>query len=369
MPELKSKKIFFLINDLILGGAQKNFVRQANYLKNEGFDVHLGVMYDFSHKKDYFSDLILAPDHIHHLSFCGGRDKKRIWQLRQFLRAENISLVYATLDDANLVAKLLALTLPSLRVIVREANVATYKSFKHKLADFLLGWRVTKIMCVSREVLESVASYLPFYRSKMIILENGVSLPLRSRLGEMPNPFVVLLSVGTLTVKKGQRELIEVFARLKNDFCVLKLVGEGVMREELEALIKEKNLSGRVELLGGMTPEALAENYLHADIFILNSFWEGFPNVLLEAMAYGLAVVTTAVSGARDLVEDSKNGFLIPVGDQGKLGERLALLIDDLELRQRLGKAARTKVEEQFLLESHLKKLKAIIESCYGASL
>ena len=125
--------------------------------------------------------------------------------------------------------------------------------------------------------------------------------------------------------------------------------------------IRQNHLDDRISLLGNLEREKLNEVYLNSDIFVLSSKWEGFPNVLLEAMSYGLPVVSTKVSGAEDLIEDGKSGFLVPVGDVKKLEEAILKLATDCDLRKRMGEAARERVKNN-LMDKHVARLIKILE-------
>jgi glycosyltransferase involved in cell wall biosynthesis len=166
----------------------------------------------------------------------------------------------------------------------------------------------------------------------------------------------LLLSVGRLTEKKGFVHLIAACRQLKDrgyDFTC-EIVGEGPLRQKLELCITQLRLEDRVTLCGVLAHEAVIEKYKQASLFVLpctvaqDGDRDGIPNVLMEAMAMQLPVVSTDHSGIPELVENEINGLLVPPNDEVALTDALARLLDDPMLRIRLGQCGRQKVVQYF---------------------
>lgn len=151
-----------------------------------------------------------------------------------------------------------------------------------------------------------------------------------------------LLAVGRLAPEKGFDLLIEAFARLadRHREWDLVILGEGALRADLERRIALHNLGHRIALPGFDAHVRAAMR--RADLFVLASRYEGFPNALLEAMAEGTACVSfDCDAGPRELIEHGRNGWLVPAGDAPALAAALDVLMRDADLRQRLGRRAR----------------------------
>lgn len=157
-----------------------------------------------------------------------------------------------------------------------------------------------------------------------------------------------VLTVGRLEPQKNQKMIIDSFAMIssKHPDYTLKIYGEGSLRNELSKRIFELGLEHKVFLMGNI--DNVDEKLRQASIFVLTSDFEGLPNALMEAMVLGLPCVSTDCSpgGARELIEDGINGFIIPCGDTEKLASHLDLLMNDSEMSQRLGRNA-TKIIEK----------------------
>jgi glycosyltransferase involved in cell wall biosynthesis len=157
-----------------------------------------------------------------------------------------------------------------------------------------------------------------------------------------PQGRLVVLAVGRLVRQKGFTSLIEAFARVHPDHPAwdLVIVGVGPDRDLLETLRDRLGLKGHVFLPGRVGN--IGDWYARASIFAMTSLFEGFPNALLEAMAYGLPVISTDCdTGPRDIIKHDLNGLLVEPGDQEALVAGLRQLIESEDLRTRLSDKAR----------------------------
>lgn len=181
------------------------------------------------------------------------------------------------------------------------------------------------------------------------VIENGIPLAsfapnaqLRAEVRRelsIPDDAVVIGTVGRLSEVKNQPLLVRAVAPLLNAGVRLAVVGEGEFRPNVEAAIRECGVSEHVHLLGQRLD---APRVLTAfDVFALSSDSEGLPMVLPEAMTSGLPVVSTAVGGIPDVIKEGSTGYLVPKGDEVAMRGRLAELVNNGELRRRLGAAAR----------------------------
>ena len=153
-----------------------------------------------------------------------------------------------------------------------------------------------------------------------------------------------VLFVGQVGVRKGIVTLLRAFSNLTRD-AELHVVGP--IEPAIEEVLRHEPTEN-VVFTGPLSGSRLIQAYASAHIFCLPSIEEGFALVLLEAMAMGLPVVTTNVSGGEELVRPGVDGYLVPASDPEALAERLAWLIADGERRRAMGHAARRRVDECF---------------------
>lgn len=195
---------------------------------------------------------------------------------------------------------------------------------------------------------EIIGVYPRFIRKKIKVLENPLDFEEMNNQcdGEdSPEKSNTIISVGRLEKQKDYKTLIEAFAKIADVHpeWTLRIYGKGNMRDEIQGWIDETGFSNRI-LLCGTTHKPFFE-MKKSKIFVLSSFFEGFPNALCEAMYAGLPCIATACqSGPRDLIENEKNGFLIEVGDATEMSKKMSELIIDQSLRDAIGKEAHQRI-------------------------
>jgi glycosyltransferase involved in cell wall biosynthesis len=159
---------------------------------------------------------------------------------------------------------------------------------------------------------------------------------------------VLFVCVARFAPQKNHALLLKAFAQgpASDLKAHLVLVGEGVLREQLEEQAKNLRLTGQIHFLGLRTniPDVLGA----MDVFVLSSDWEGNPLSVMEAMASGLPIISTAAGGVPNLVESGKEGFIVPLGDARRLSNCMVSVSGDPEARRSLGMAAARRAKENF---------------------
>lgn len=170
---------------------------------------------------------------------------------------------------------------------------------------------------------------------------------------------VHILNVGRLSPVKGQVVLIEALARLRSGGidARLTIAGEGGARDDIERTAAELGVAVHVSAPGAIGQGEMRDLYADADVFCLSSFAEGVPVVLMEAMAMEVPVVAPAIMGIPELVQSGVNGILVRPGRADQLAEALQQLARSPELRERLGRAGRVTVSEEFNLRDSAETL------------
>ncbi|MEO0929355.1 MAG: glycosyltransferase family 4 protein [Pseudomonadota bacterium] len=202
----------------------------------------------------------------------------------------------------------------------------------------------------------------PEHWHKMQIVHCGVE-PTRYQRQDIP-PAKRMIFVGRLAAVKGVAVLLRAFARLRGDHpdAELVLIGDGDERPRLEALASELGLDKNV-FVGSKTQDEVAEELSKSDLFVLASFAEGVPVVLMEAMASGLPVVTTRVAGIPELVEEGVHGLLVAPSAGDALEQAIRDLLDDPARRQAMGQAGQAKVAAEFDIATESRKIADLIDA------
>lgn len=176
-----------------------------------------------------------------------------------------------------------------------------------------------------------------------------------------------LVCVGRLCEQKGQLLLIDAFSKLaaKGVDFELVLAGDGEMRPEIEALIKQHSLGSKIRITGWISSQQVREEILASRAMVLPSFAEGLPVVIMEAMALHRPVLTTYVAGIPELVHHGENGWLFPAGDVDELVKVLeSFLLTSTDTLEKMGCAAHEKVVERHSIDVEAAKLaKLFIEA------
>jgi len=195
------------------------------------------------------------------------------------------------------------------------------------------------------------------YWKKLEVCHLGVDPSIFLPQQRKNNGPIEILCVGRLVPAKGQRVLIRAIEALVQEHrdIKLRLIGDG---PDFQSLRHEAaHLEDIVIFEGALNHEQVKEFYSKADIFVLPSFAEGVPVVLMEAMAMGIPCVSTFIAGIPELIRNEIEGLLVFPSDEKMLTEAIATLIDEPDLRKRLGKAARARIKEKFDLNTNVRKL------------
>ena len=170
---------------------------------------------------------------------------------------------------------------------------------------------------------------------------------------------VLCLYVGQISHRKGVRFLIEAASLIRSPRLEVALVGPMVSREVLGDIGENRNISYR----GNAGHDQVAELMRAADVFVLPSVEDAYPLAVLEAMASSLPVIVTSNVGSAELIDHGANGFVVPPADPSSLAFYLKLLCDDESLRQRMGTAARQRVETQHSWDQYGERVVARLET------
>lgn len=233
------------------------------------------------------------------------------------------------------------------------------------------GWQkilIRKVLSLSDRVVVLSPHWACFFpqivpASKLKVLENAVPLDsYQSKGAEFSKALEpTLLFAGLLTENKGLFDLLSIVPELVKKVPSLKvlLAGSGDV-QKIQALLQSGHIEGSVKLLGWVDPQQLIGFYHQSHIFVLPSYYEGWPMVLLEAMACGLPIVGTRVGGIPELVEEGKNGILINPGDRKALLEALIALLADPVLREGIAQKNIKKIKEKYDMPVYIEKLKGL---------
>lgn len=202
--------------------------------------------------------------------------------------------------------------------------------------------------------------------SKIKVVYNGINLNLFSPDGGVPRQNNLILTVGRLVPKKGFEDLIEAcnILKSKGENFTCKIVGAGELESVLRQKILEKNLQDQVDLTGPKTQIEVIELMKQATVFCLpcvvapDGNRDGLPTVLLEALAMGLPVVSTKLTGIPEIIDHGQDGLLVDPNAPAELSESLLILLKDSALREKFSQNGIAKAKEKFNIATNARILK-----------
>lgn len=369
-------KLALVISSLGGGGAERVMTLLANAWVERGNQVTLITL--ASSRMDTFRldpavrrvalDVAGASPHV---LAALGHNFVRIRALRRAIKACRPDAVISFIAESN-VRVLLAAAGLGVPVIVSER---TFLNGHHMrgIWRMLRRWLYPRADVIVAQTRRCATELESLVRHRVDVIANPVSVepaafqPLpHAETSPLPADTAsshTLLAVGRLAPEKGFDLLIDAFAQLaaRHPDWNLVILGEGPLRGDLEQRVAARGLRARIALPGFNAHVRAAMR--HADLFVLSSRYEGFPNALLEAMAEGAPCVSfDCDTGPRELIEHGRNGWLVPPGDAPALAAALDALMQDAALREQLGQRART-VVTAYALPAILEQWNALVGS------
>ncbi len=251
--------------------------------------------------------------------------------------------------------------------VINHIHGAEFETFYLKASDRKkrrirkVYGKCTMLIALSEEWkrnLESVVS-----PEKITVIENYCKIPDLSGTEKKKQ----ILFLGEIGKRKGCYDIPEIYGRVleKGERLPLIMAGDGGLAE-VKKLFEDRDLLESVSFPGWVRGADKDKCLKESGIFLFPSYYEGMPMAVLEAMAYGMAIVTTRVGGIPHLLEDGGSGYLCEPGDIEGLSKRLLELSKDGDKRRKMGERARQKAIEEYSMESHIKKLMDLYDRVKG---
>jgi glycosyltransferase involved in cell wall biosynthesis len=299
--------------------------------------------------------------------------------LSRIIKAENPHVIYSGLVKPNIVTLMARLWVKSeAAVVITEHNVLSYVlRFYFCRIKGLISFLVkryypfaNKIIAVSQEVMNDLRGFIEIPDEKGVVMPNMVDVNYiqdKLRLGDEEKKDInfagqdrefKVVSVGSLHRQKGYDDMIRAISIVNKTLpCSLEILGEGEELNHLKALVEDFGLQGKIKFHGFQeNPFKFIKN---SDVFAMASLFEGMSCVLLEAMAVGVPIVYTDVSGVRDVAQDGKEILIVPPGNSEAMAEKIIFLARNPESREELARNAQVKVQS-FSVERGIRKIEEL---------
>lgn len=331
------------------GGAERQITMLANAMAERGHEVHFLVLSEFN-KKYEISPLVLVHD-------LTTEEKKAIHPIigrykalkRAYKEIKPDCTIHYNLQSAYMTA-----AMPKkvyCKSIYSERGDPYDKEYDGALG-FIRNWCVKHTDGFMFQSEGARGFFDAEVAKRSVVIHNSVSVPVE----KYPMPDTRdnrIVSVGRLHEQKNQALLIDAFAKIADDFpeCTLENYGDGLLRNVLQQKIDSLGLSDRIKLLPAR--KDVFDAIRTARLFVLSSDYEGMPNALMEAMALGLPCVATDCrpGGARTLVEDGVNGFVVPRMNVDALADKMRYILSHPEVADAIALGGRK------IAETHTEKI------------
>ena len=348
------KKVLLFYPSFENGGATKNLINIVNYLLKKKIKV---ILLSHNAKKNEFKT-------SKRLEIINSKQLKKFnilpirWNLAlssmaslfSFARANyNNSIIFSMQSHipAIIIAKLI-----KKKIIIRNSEEpigATIYADNKFLAILILILKfffynfADKIIAISKKSEESLKKIV-FVYSKIVLISNPyINKPSIIKKRIKKNKKFTILSIGRFTHQKNLFPLISVFSNLSKKYnnIELNIIGNG--SQKIDIIKKSKN-NKNIKILNW---KRNIKNYFSkSDLFVLNSFYEGLPNVLIDAVNYQIPCISTNVSGAKDILINGKGGYIIPVNDQYSLEKKIEYVINNYARAQKKIKYAKSNIKK-----------------------
>jgi len=373
-------KVAYILTPITFGGAEKVSLNFLRHVDRDRFDIKPILLTRPWEEEPFFAR------EIHHLGYScetvpvsikpsGGilRVLRVAYRFYSILREEPFDLVHTH----GYFADICGLPVARLQGLLTISTCHGFISNDNKLKVYnkldICALRFCKtIIAVSNEIKSQLVRS-GIKQDKVAVIPNAVASSIgadeqparrhekRLSLGIAQDEFVVGY-LGRLSIEKGLHYLIKAIAELRDEMVPVKLliVGDGPEKHALEQMVKDKELDSCV-IFAGFQDDI--ENWLSAlDVFVLPSLTEGTPMALLEAMAIGVPVIASAVGGVPKIITDEINGFLVPSGQFEILCDRIKILKDNPDLRNKIGMEGLNTIIKKYDVHSWCRKIENIYD-------
>jgi len=351
-PPSRPLKTVILLQDLEFGGTQRYAVHLLKHLNREKFDPEMWVLRGGMD----MAPLALETDcRVRWMSLS----ERFVWpwalaRLLHRLLSEPPDILYALTGVPNIWGR------PFARLAGVPVIISGWRSLVEKQAESLLWPLSTRIVCNANALKDFVVHQHSVDSDRVAVIPNGVDADFFRPDGRCKAADPLALFIGRFVKEKDPLTLVKAFQLVleRVPSARLIMVGDGHLRKQVRAYL-ERNCIERIEILPSRSDTR--DLLRSAWVFTMSSIQEGMPNVILEAMAVGVPVVGTRAGGIPEIVTHGETGLLVNPSDPEELAEALVQVLENADLRNRLGEGSREKIVRSYSLEVMIRDTEKIL--------
>ena len=356
---MKKISILFILPDLETGGAERIVTTIANHLPRERYEPKILLL----RKEGGYLELLKEDVEI--IDIKTPRIRHSLKPILNEIRKTKPNIVFSGFGEVNAYLALFIKFFPKIKFIARETNVVSQHVTRKEIRFFYKFYNnYDKIICQSDDMQNDLIENFKIKKEKLIKINNPVDFEFideKLAISEKPesfkNDFKNVVAIGNLSSRKGFDNLLNVFSRLKNEKIRLHILGDGRDKELLHQLKNDLNLEN--VLLHGQQKNPY-QFLKFADLFVLSSRYEGFPNVLLEAGACGTySLANNCPGGINEIIQSNINGEISDIENH----EEFAEIILDVLKETYNSEAIKISISSRFSKDFILKKYEDLFEN------
>ena len=354
--EDKRIKILYLVNSSEIGGAEKSLLLLIDNIDRTKFEISAVCLKGAG---IFTEELKIRNIPV----FIFNIKKKPFSIFNVYITIKRIKpdIIQSFLFISNIIGRI-AGKLAGVKVIISsQRSVDKWRRWYHWKIDRLTSKFTTLIISNSFSGKRVLVEKGKIKSKKIIVIPNGV------KSNQKRNPYLkreigfdveetVIGTVGNLREVKDHKTFIKVASEISRKFQSIKflIAGKGPLERELKKIAELSGLKKKIVFVGFI--KEIEKVYSAIDIFVLTSFWEGCPLSILEAMSFGIPVVSFSVGDVPYIIQNGKDGFVVKDRDFTELIEKIKLLLKNETLRDKIGKNAKEKIRREFTVEKMVKR-------------
>ncbi len=359
---MKKKSIVFILPDLETGGAERIVTTIANHLPREKFEPKIMLL----RKEGGYLEFLKNDVEIIDLKIQ--RIRNSLFPILKKIYKRNPDIVFSGFGEVNAYLSLFIKLFPKTKFIARETNVVSKHVTRKEIRFFYKFYNnYHKIICQSDDMQNDLLENFKIKKEKLIKINNPVDFDFideKLKTSTKPETFKTdfknIVAIGNLSSRKGFDNLLKVFSHLKNEKILLHILGDGRDKELLHQMKSDLNLENVIFHGQQKNPYQFLK---FADLFILSSRYEGFPNVLLEAGACGTyALANNCPGGISEIIQPKINGEISDIENHQEFAGKIIEILKETHDKDLIINSIKSRFSKEMILGKYEKLLSAITD-------
>ena len=347
------KSIIFILPDLETGGAERIITTIANHLPRDRFSPSILLL----RKEGAYLDF-LKPD-VEIIDIKTSRIRHSLKPILLEIKRRKPDIVFSGFGEVNAYLSLFIKLFPNTKFIARETNVVSQHVTRKEIRFFYKFYNsYDRIIAQSNDMQADLIDNFGIKKNKLVKINNPVDVDfIEEKLKQSEKPvefspqYKHVVAIGNLSARKGFDNLLKVFSRLKNQNILLHILGDG---KDKEVLLKMKEMLGLDHVIFHGKKSNPYQYLKFADLFILSSRYEGFPNVLLEAGTCGVySLANNCLGGIDEIIIDQINGEIANIENYDDFAEKIKHAVHRNNNKEDIKNSIKSRFSKDIILKKY----------------